>query len=59
MYDSSCFGQLVRNTLQKAGRGLHALFFVIFVIPTFSTKQNMLSILVEEEIIEHAIDWDN
>jgi hypothetical protein len=59
MYDSSCFGQLVRNTLKKGGRGLHALFFVIFVIPTFSTKQNMLSILVEEEIIEHAIDWDN
>jgi hypothetical protein len=59
MYDSGCFGQLVCNTLKKGGWGLHALCFVIFVIPTFFIKQNMSSILIEEETIEHAIDWDN
>ncbi len=47
------------NILKKRGRGLHALVFVIFVIPTFFTKQNMLNNLVEGEIIEQVSERDD
>jgi hypothetical protein len=39
-------------TLKKGGRGLNALFFVVFVNPIFFAKQNMLSNQVEGEIIK-------
>ncbi len=37
----------VHNPLKKRGRGLHAFVFVIFVIPKFFAKQNMLNNQVE------------
>jgi hypothetical protein len=49
----------VHNTLKKGGRGFHAFVFVIFMIPIFFTKQNMLSNQVEGEIIKQACKWDD
>jgi hypothetical protein len=50
---------VVRNILRKGGRGLHAFFFVIFVIRNFSTKQNMSSNQVKGKIIKQASEWDD
>jgi hypothetical protein len=40
-------------------KGLHALFFVIVVIPIFFTKQNMSSNQVKGKIIKQVGEWDD
>jgi hypothetical protein len=59
MYDFDSFGQLVHNTLKRVGEGIPCFCFVIFVIPIFFTKRNMLNNQVEGEIIEQASEWDD
>jgi hypothetical protein len=59
VYDFDCFGQLVCNILKIVGEGIPCIFWVIFVIPIFFTKRNMLSNQVEREIIEQTSEWDD
>jgi len=47
------------NTLKKGGRGLHAFFFVIVVIPKKITKQNMSNNQLKRKILKQVGEWDD